>query len=63
MVFIWDTIIIQLAQNYRFYFDFVDKALDIYTAYYKVVLVGDFHVEETEPWVESFLLEHDQGTM
>ena len=49
MVFIWDTLIIQLAQNYRFYFDFVDKALDIYTAYYKVVLVGDFHAEETEP--------------
>ena len=49
MVFIWHALIIQLAQKYRFYFDFVDKALDIYTAYYKVVLVGDFHAEETEP--------------
>lgn len=51
------------SQKYEYYFDFVDKALDIYTAYHKVVLIGDFHANESEPSVESFLFELDQGTM
>ena len=37
----------------------LDKALDIYGNYEKVLLTGDFNSEITEPCMDSFLYQHD----
>ena len=38
---------------------FLDKAIDTYNNYDKILLIGDFNAETTEPCLESFLYEHD----
>ena len=47
------------SQNDLYFFDNLDKALDIYSCYEKVLLIGDFNAEVNEPLVDSFLYEHD----
>ena len=46
-------------QNDIYYFNQLDKAIDTYNNYEKVLLIGDFNAETTEPCLESFLYEHD----
>ena len=38
---------------------FLDKAIDTYNNCDKILLIGDFNAETTEPCLESFLYEHD----
>ena len=38
------------------YFDCLDKALDVYSSYEKVILTGDFNAQES---INSFLYQHD----
>ena len=37
------------------FFEHLDKALDIYSNYEKVLLTGDFNSEIAEPCMDSFL--------
>ena len=46
------------SQNDIYYFNQLDKAIDTYNNYEKILLIGDFNAETTEPCLESFL-EHD----
>ena len=47
------------SQNDIYYFNQLDKAIDTYNNYDKILLIGDFNAEKTEPCLESFLYEHD----
>ena len=47
------------SQNDIYYFNQLDKAIDTYNSYDKILLIGDFNAEATEPCLESFLYEHD----
>ena len=47
------------SQNDIYYFNQLDKAIDTYNNYEKILLIGDFNAETTEPCLESFLYEHD----
>ena len=40
-------------------FNCIDKALDTYSNYDNVLLVGDFNAEDDEPCFSSFLYQHD----
>ena len=48
-----------LSQNDKHYFNHLDKALDTYSNYEKVLLIGDFNAEITEHYIETFLYEHE----
>ena len=50
------------SQNDEYYFNYLDKALDSYSNYEKVLLVGDFNTEITEHYIESFLYKHELRT-
>ena len=45
------------------FFEYLDKALDIYSNYEKVLLTGDFNSEITEPCMDSFLYQHDMTSL
>ena len=47
------------SQNNQYYFDCLDKALDVYSSYEKVILTVDFNVQESECVLDSFLYQHD----
>ena len=47
------------SQNDIYYFNQLDKAIDTYNNYDKILLIGDFNAETTEPCPESLLHEHD----
>ena len=47
------------SQNEEYYFNCLDKDLDTYSNYGKALLVGDFHTEIIEHYIESFLYEHE----
>ena len=47
------------SQNDQYYFDCLDKALDVYSSYEKVALTGDFNAQESECVFDSFLYQHD----
>ena len=47
------------SQNDEYYCNYLDKALDTYSNYEKVLLIGDFTTERTEHYIESFLYEHE----
>ena len=46
-------------QNNQYYFDCIDKALDVHSSYEKVILTGDFNVWESECVFHLFLCQHD----
>ena len=46
-------------QNDQYYFEALDKALDCYSSYDRIVLTGDFNSEEQETCVEIFLYQHN----
>ena len=47
------------SQSYEYFFNNLDKALDTYSRYDKVFLVGDFNIEISEQRIESFLYMHE----
>ena len=47
------------SQNDQYYFDCLDKALDVYSSCEKVILTGDFNAQESECVFDSFLYQHD----
>ena len=42
------------AQNDQYFFNYIDKALDTYSNYDKVLLAGDFNAEDDEPCLSNF---------
>ena len=47
------------SQNDQYYFEALDKALDCYSSYDRIVLKGDFNSEEQETCMETFLYQHN----
>ena len=47
------------SQNDQYYFDCLDKALDVYSNYEKVILTGDFNAQVSECVFDSFLYQYD----
>ena len=47
------------SQNDQYYFEALDKALDSYSRYDRIVLAEDFNPEEKEACLETFLYQHD----
>ena len=47
------------SQSDQYYYDNIEKALDVYCQYEKVVLVGDFNVEIGEKCFDDFLFQHE----
>ena len=47
------------SQKDQYYFDNIDKALDVYSTYVKVVLGGDFNNETGENWIDTFMSQHN----
>ena len=47
------------SQSDEYFFNNLDKALDTYSRYDKVLLVGDFNTEISEQRIESFLYMHE----
>ena len=46
------------SQSDSYFFEHLDKALDVYNNYEKVLLTGDFNSEITEHCMDSFLYQH-----
>ena len=46
------------SQSDSYFFEHLDKALDVYSNYEKVLLTGDFNSEITEHCMDSFLYQH-----
>ena len=44
---------------YQHYFEALDKTLDCYSSYDRIVLIGDFSSEEYETCMETFLYQHN----
>ena len=51
------------SQNDEYYFNYLDKALDTYSNYQKVLLIGDFNIEIAEHYIESFLYEYELSNL
>ena len=47
------------SQNDQYYFEALDKALDCYSSYDRIVLTGDFNSKEQETCMETFLYQHN----
>ena len=47
------------SQSDQYFFENVDKALDIYSYFDKILLTGDFNAEIHDNYLESFLYQHE----
>ena len=47
------------SHNNQYYSESLDKALDCYSSYDKIVLIGDFNSEDYETCRETFLYQHN----
>ena len=47
------------SQNNQYYFEALDKALDCYSSYDRIVLIGDFNSEDHETCMETLLYKHN----
>ena len=47
------------SQNEQYYFEALDKALDCYSSYDRMVLIGDFNSEDHETCMETFLYQNN----
>ena len=50
-------------QSNSYFVEHLDKALDVYSNYEKVLLTGDFDAEITAPCMDFFLYQHDMTTL
>ena len=46
------------SQSDQYFFDNLDKALDVYSTYEKVLITGDFNAQEGEKCLDTFLYQH-----
>ena len=46
------------SKNDQYYFRALDNALDYYSSYDRIVLIGDFNCEDHETCMETFLYQH-----
>ena len=51
------------SRSDSYFFEYLDKALDIYNNCEKVLLTGDFNSEITEPGMDFFLYQHDMTSL
>ena len=47
------------SQNDHYFFENLDKAIDLYSHYEKILLVGNFNAEISEVCLNSFLYQHE----
>ena len=47
------------SQFDQYFFDNLDKALDVYSTYEKVLITGDFNAQEGEKCLDTFLYQHE----
>ena len=47
------------SENNQYYFECLDKALDVYSHYERVILTGDFNTQENEYVFDLFLYQHN----
>ena len=47
------------SQSDQYFFDCLDKALDVYSTYEKVLITGDFNAQEREKCLDTFLYQHE----
>ena len=47
------------CQNHNYFFDNIDKGLDVYSTYERVALTGDFNVEVGKKTFDTFLYHHE----
>ena len=47
------------SQSGQYFFENVDKALDMYSYYDKILPTGDFNAEIRDDYLESFLYQHE----
>ena len=47
------------SQSDQYFFEIVDKALDMYSYYDKILLTGDFNAEIHDNYLQSFLYQHE----
>ena len=47
------------SQSHNYFFDNIDKDLDVYSSYERVALAGDFNVQAGEKWFDTFLYQHE----
>ena len=47
------------SQNIQYYFEALDKALDCYSSYGRIVLIEDFDSKDHETCMETFLSQHN----
>ena len=47
------------SQYDQYYFDNIDKALDVYCQYEKIMLIGDFNAQIGEKCFDNFLFQHE----
>ena len=58
MVAIWN-LPSPASKNDQYYFKALDNALDYYSSYDRIVLIGDFNCEDHETCMETFLYQHN----
>ena len=51
------------SQSDCYFFEHLDKALDIYSNYEKVLITGDFNSEIPEPYMDFFLYQHGMTSL
>ena len=47
------------SQNHNYFFDNIDKGLDVYSTYERVALAGDFNAQVGEKSFDAFLYQHE----
>ena len=47
------------SQSDQYFFDNIEKALDVYFQYEKIMLAGDFNAQIGEKYFEEFLFQHE----
>ena len=52
-----------LSQSDQYYFNNLDKSLDTYSNYEKILLVGDFNAQTTDQYLSSFLYQHELSSI
>ena len=52
-----------LCQSDQYYFNNLDKSLDTYSNYEKILLVGDFNTQTIDHYLSSFLYRHELSSI
>ena len=47
------------SQSDQCFFDNLDKALDVYSTYEKILITGDLNAEEGGKYLDTFLYQHE----